>query len=1040
MSPAGIPTLSLRFRFTVVLVLVIASLVGLFMVIGEWRIADTVRVSLVQQMVERDALLTQALIPRLRERGFIGLQDTLDTLRTKGALHYLVLRDADGAILASSGWPVGQTLPESNIAQLHQDVRLPDVVHVRLPLRQSGGAIGILHYGVSTELPGHVLLMQRQSLLIEGVAILLVLLGVGWGLMRWMLAPLRLLLEACERIERGEATPRIAARFSDELGRVIAAFNRMAESVQIRLSGLRSAEGRLSAMISEFPAILWVTDADLRITVVEGLGLRSLNIPVDRLRGSLLSEHLGEDPASHPALLAHVRALSGEQGGFTLDFGGRTLQCFVGPLRKETGSIEGVVGLALDITARREAEAAIRDRDRLRQTLLSAIPDMAWLKDHEGRYVLVNEAFIQAIGRPLEEIIGSTDEMLWAQANEGREFRAHDQQVMASRRTLSFEETFTRRDGSVRRLHVTKSPVPGENGRIGGTVGIGRDVTEQRQAEMALRRSEANLAEAQRVARLGSWEWDVRSGVLRWSDEVYRIFGHAPGAFEASYARFLEAIPDEERPTVEAAVSRALETGQLYSMDHRIRLSDGRERRVHEEGLCSYDVEGKPIRMFGIVQDISERWALEQSLLNMQRMYWILSEANQTVIRAPDTTALFHGLCRVLTESGLFRLAWVGRMDGEQGRIVPLARTGEASPYVDGLNISTDRDEANAGPTVNAIRRHEPVVVNDIANDILMWPWAARARDFGLGAMISLPLYLKGEPFGAINAYTQAPGFFNDQVVQLLRELADDMMYGLEFFVARDERESAQRELLELNASLEQKVDERTREAEAINRELEAFSYSVSHDLRAPLRSIDGFSELLVKKQGERLDASGRDYLERIRRATQRMSVLIDDLLKLSRVSRADLHLGEVDISALASDVLEELHSAYPEREVAIHVQTGLRRRADPNLLRIALENLLGNAWKFTSKTPSAQIRVDEIEIEGARWIRIADNGAGFDMKYANKLFTAFQRLHGPQDFEGTGIGLATVQRVIAKHGGQIRVGEAGVGQGASFLLRLAER
>ncbi|WP_455385982.1 sensor histidine kinase [Acidihalobacter prosperus] len=235
---------------------------------------------------------------------------------------------------------------------------------------------------------------------------------------------------------------------------------------------------------------------------------------------------------------------------------------------------------------------------------------------------------------------------------------------------------------------------------------------------------------------------------------------------------------------------------------------------------------------------------------------------------------------------------------------------------------------------------------------------------------------------------------------------------------------------------LNQALRERATELEAINNELEAFSYSVSHDLRAPLRAMDGFSRILLEEYAERLDDKGRDRLGRIRAATQRMAVLIDDLLKLSRVSRAELHREPVDLSALAQEVVQELRKDEPQREAEVSVQEGLVADADARLLRVVLDNLLGNAWKYTGKTGGARIEFGAQVEDGVQVFHVRDNGAGFDMAYADKLFGAFQRLHDASEFPGTGIGLATVQRIIHKHGGRVWA-ESEPGRGASFYFTL---
>src|ERR671917_1510161 len=235
-------------------------------------------------------------------------------------------------------------------------------------------------------------------------------------------------------------------------------------------------------------------------------------------------------------------------------------------------------------------------------------------------------------------------------------------------------------------------------------------------------------------------------------------------------------------------------------------------------------------------------------------------------------------------------------------------------------------------------------------------------------------------------------------------------------------------------------LEDANHELEATNRELEAFSYSVSHDLRAPLRSIDGFSQILLEDYSDELDEEGKDYLGRVRSASQRMGTLIDDILGLSRVSRGSMERKRLDLGVLAEEVAEELCEARPERKVEFSAQKGLEVWGDPKLLRVALVNLIGNAWKFTAKKPEARVEFGLSERLSHRGrvpvYYVRDNGAGFDEAYSAKLFGAFQRLHGQDEFDGTGIGLATAQRVVHRHGGRIWA-EGEVGRGATFFFTL---
>jgi signal transduction histidine kinase len=242
--------------------------------------------------------------------------------------------------------------------------------------------------------------------------------------------------------------------------------------------------------------------------------------------------------------------------------------------------------------------------------------------------------------------------------------------------------------------------------------------------------------------------------------------------------------------------------------------------------------------------------------------------------------------------------------------------------------------------------------------------------------------------------------------------------------------------LHDLIGTLEQQVRERTSQIEAANKELESFSYSVSHDLRAPLRSLDGFSRALLEDQSDRLDATGRDYLVRIRAASQRMGHLIDDLLGLAHVSRVGLQRLPVDLTALATAIADDLRAGDPTRSAELIIASDLHATGDPRLLQVLLQNLLQNAWKFTSTRPLARIECGLMMCDGTRAYFVRDNGVGFDMTYAHKLFGAFQRLHSTAEFPGTGIGLATVQRIVHRHGGRVWA-ESELDAGATFYFTL---
>ena len=299
-----------------------------------------------------------------------------------------------------------------------------------------------------------------------------------------------------------------------------------------------------------------------------------------------------------------------------------------------------------------------------------------------------------------------------------------------------------------------------------------------------------------------------------------------------------------------------------------------------------------------------------------------------------------------------------------------------------------------------------------------------------LQGRISAPILALAETAAAVSAHqdysVRAPKFGEDELGMLTD--AFNQMLG---------RVEAQ------NEELEKAVRERTRELErraadlaASNSELDAFAYSVSHDLRAPLRSIDGFSQVLLEDFADKLGEEGRNSLQRVRAASQRMGTLIDDLLKLARVTRAEFRAEQVDLSGMAQEIAAEIQRTAPDRRVEFAITPGLEAQGDSRLLRVALDNLLRNGWKYTSKQAAPRVEFTAEDKNGGRVFVIKDNGAGFDMKYADKLFGVFQRLHSAAEFEGTGVGLATVRRIITRHGGRIWA-ESAVDQGAAFYFTL---
>jgi len=299
----------------------------------------------------------------------------------------------------------------------------------------------------------------------------------------------------------------------------------------------------------------------------------------------------------------------------------------------------------------------------------------------------------------------------------------------------------------------------------------------------------------------------------------------------------------------------------------------------------------------------------------------------------------------------------------------------------------------------------------------------------GLRSSLTIPLLSQGQLMGVLSLFDVAFNHFTGEHEEIASEVANQLAIAI--------HQSRLNEKIQRHADeLEERVAQRTAQLETANKELEAFAYSVSHDLRTPLRSINGFSQIVLKDYGEKLDAVGARYLHNVSASAVRMGKLIDDLLHLSRVSRAEMHYKMVDLSAIAHAIIAELQEISSDRIVDIRITPDLMAQGDANLLRVVMQNLLENAWKYTIHRDRAHIEFGIEEIDGVNVFFVRDDGAGFNMAYAQNLFGAFQRLHRDDEFPGTGIGLATVQRIIHRHGGSIWA-EAVVEQGATFYFVL---
>ncbi|MFN3569023.1 MAG: ATP-binding protein [Polaromonas sp.] len=496
--------------------------------------------------------------------------------------------------------------------------------------------------------------------------------------------------------------------------------------------------------------------------------------------------------------------------------------------------------------------------------------------------------------------------------------------------------------------------------------------------------------------------------------------------------------PPQDRP-----LSRAVRGEAMDNWDVFLRRPGVRDRVLRNNIRPLRDESGRLVGGLVVFTDITDRKLADLELRRTHRALQMLSRCNEALTRIDDETALLKQVCRVAVDVGGYRMAWVGYAQDDAARtIVPMAHAGHDTGYLSSIALSWDAaHDTGRGPAGQTIRSGEVRLSQDITRGDNQFFWSDKALEQGYRSAVFLPLRDAHRTFGLLGLYSASVEKLAAEELTLLQELVDNLAFGIGNIRARLERKQAQEEVLRLNAELEERVRQRTAQLESANRELEAFSYSVSHDLRTPLSAIDGFSGLLARDigAGDLPSPRGKHYLNRIRAGIAQMGELIDALLSLAQVSRTSLRMDSVNLSVLADRLVGSYRERDPGRHVEVEIEPEMWVQGDARLLQQVLDNLLGNAWKFSSRQPKARIsfRRAPVADEGAPAVYVVrDNGAGFDMAYAEKLFGAFQRLHTVTEFEGTGIGLATVQRIVMRHGGRVW-GESAPGQGAAFYFSL---
>jgi PAS domain S-box-containing protein len=479
----------------------------------------------------------------------------------------------------------------------------------------------------------------------------------------------------------------------------------------------------------------------------------------------------------------------------------------------------------------------------------------------------------------------------------------------------------------------------------------------------------------------------------RWSESLPDLVGLHEERLPASASAWLNLVHPDDRERFREAAIEAGSRPARTQVDYRLRRADGTWAYVLQvmEPIAGETDAASGSRWFGTLQDVTEQKRFEERLKNKAE------ELRESELRF-----------RQLAES-IGEVFWL--TDPAKNQILYVS---EAYERVWGRS----RESLYGSPRdwIDAIHSEDRERVALAAEQQASGSYAEEYRIVRPDGSVR---WIRDRAF---------PVFRNGGEVYRIAGIAEDIT----------ERKRVEDGVRRLNADLERRVAERTAELEAVNQELQAFAYSVSHDLLAPLNRMKGLGAMLLEEQAQKLDERGRDLVRRIGNAGEDMEQLIRDLLELSMVANGELRRVDIDVSALAGEVVGRLQRAHPDRRVELVLESGMAARADAGLLRIVLENLLGNAWKFSAKREHARIEIGCGTGDGKGPVFfVRDNGAGFDPAYAEKLFAPFQRLHGRGEFAGSGIGLATVQRIVHRHGGKVWA-EAEVDKGATFYFTLA--
>ncbi|WP_455207407.1 PAS domain S-box protein [Kaarinaea lacus] len=784
----------------------------------------------------------------------------------------------------------------------------------------------------------------------------------------------------------------------------------------------------------------------------------------------------------------------------------------IGPVLRE-GKVVAMTVASRDVSRWRNTLKELEKSQEHLRHALEASQTGTWEWDIETNKVLWSDGVEAMFGMEPGSFQGSYEEFQkLVHPDDLQMLNDHIQHSLQYDEPYNIEHRCIFPDGSLHWLSGRGKVYRDATGKPLRMIGTVTDNTQRRESEEALRQSEFLLAKSQEITHIGSYSWDITTNKYTWSDEMHRIFGLSKEVFDGSPESVIEnAVHPDDRQKLYEGQKNILETKMPQPMEFRISRPDGEIRHVYANAYLIFDNNGDLKRTIGTVQDITERKLAEAALRESEQKLFLHFQHTplgvvsfNTNFRITEWNPAAEKIFGFSREEAIGQIpvgfivpkdltkdvdkiwnALLNMTGGTRSTNENMTKTGNIiicewynTPLIDATGsvigvaslvqdvterITAQRElekhrrhlEELVNERTAEIREqaqiidqiHDSVVATDLNGIVTSWNRGAQ-RMFGYRSDEAV-----GKTISFVYPEDQHDFLLNSVIVPLkekgehetevrMRRKSGEEFYALLSLSVRNDEHGNPVGLIGYSIDItdrkaaEAQILQQQKALEVANRELEAFSYSVSHDLRAPLRSIDGFSSLIYEDYFDLLDDEGKECIQRIRSNAQRMATLIDDLLQLSRVTRQEIHKENINLSLLAQDVVQKYIYENPDRNVNIIIDDNMKDEGDAGLLRIALDNLISNAWKYTGKLPHAEIFFHKVKHNGSFAYCIEDNGVGFDMRYVHKLFGAFQRLHSPDEFSGNGIGLATVSRIIHRHGGKIWA-EGKLNQGARFYFTL---